>query len=63
MQPNALERFFDYGLGTHPIDWQVLGGLLAVVVVVWCYSAIRLVLRYQRDRREYNSVQRWTAKR
>lgn len=39
-----------YGLGSHPVDWQVLGGLLAVAVAVWAYTAAKLALAMRRGK-------------
>ena len=40
-----IARFFAYQFGSHQIDWEILGGVLAVVVVLWVWSACRLAAR------------------
>lgn len=37
-----IARFLLYRLGSHQIDWEILGGLLAIVVVLWIWGLCRL---------------------
>jgi hypothetical protein len=46
-----IERFFAYQFGAHQVDWEILGGVLALAALLWMWSACRLVARAERHAR------------